>query len=87
MRGQPQAGKGATVFPQPLGWAAAFDEGLVQDIGVAISDESRAISNNGGEQSAGSPGFLNCWSPNMNLYRVSWLQLYDSNALVQMHTY
>jgi beta-glucosidase-like glycosyl hydrolase len=61
--GQPNAGKGATVFPQPLGWGATFDESLIKEIGVAISDESRAISNNG------AAGFLNCWSPNMNIYR------------------
>jgi beta-D-xylosidase 4 len=61
--GQPKAGKGATVFPQPLAWGATFNEDLIKDIGVAISDESRAISNNG------AAGFLNCWSPNMNIYR------------------
>ena len=60
--------RGATVFPQPLAWAATFDDKLVLDIGSAISDESRAISNSGG-MNGDAPGFLSCWSPNMNIYR------------------
>jgi beta-glucosidase-like glycosyl hydrolase len=78
--------QGATVFPQPLAWAASFDNQMVFDIGkkilhipqlnlavhvfpgTAISDEARAISNNGGMNS-GHPAFLNCWSPNVNIFR------------------
>ena len=35
----------ATVFPQAIGLAAAFDPVMLENIGVAISDEARAINN------------------------------------------
>eukprot|EP00040_Diaphanoeca_grandis_P019298 m.101833 g.101833 ORF g.101833 m.101833 type:complete len:778 (+) comp27356_c1_seq1:137-2470(+) len=63
------ASNGATVFPQPIGMAATFDSDLIKLVGNAISDESRAISNSGGEQSEGNPGFLDCWAPNINIFR------------------
>jgi beta-glucosidase len=61
--------KGATVFPQPLGMAATFDTDLISLVGNAISDESRAISNVGGSTKPGVPGFLDCWAPNVNIFR------------------
>ena len=61
--------RGATVFPQPLGLAATFDTALMQAVGNAISDEARAISNVGGSKNNGLPAFLNCFSPNINLFR------------------
>lgn len=61
---------GATVFPQPIGLAATFDEQLLLDVGTAISDESRGLSNAGG--AAGStPAFLDCWAPNINIFRCA----------------
>ena len=61
--------RGATVFPQPLGLAASYDTQLLLEIGRAISDESRAISNENGQTAEGYPSFLDCWSPNINIYR------------------
>lgn len=36
---------GMTVFPQPVGLAAAFDRSMLHDIASIISDEMRAVSN------------------------------------------
>ena len=61
---------GATVFPQPLGLAATMDTDLLGAVGTAISDESRALSNAAVFQNNGAvPGYLNCWAPNMNIFR------------------
>ena len=57
--------RGATIFPQPIGLGASFSTELLQDIGEAISTESRALSNS----AAGRGRFQSCWSPNMNLFR------------------
>ena len=60
----------ATVFPQPIGIAATFDEDLVQRIATAISDEARAKFNVA--QSIGNYGRyagLTFWSPNINIFR------------------
>src|ERR1700760_3097606 len=35
----------ATIFPQPIGMAATFDDGLVHQVADAISDEARAMYN------------------------------------------
>lgn len=61
----------ATVFPQTIGLAATFDTELVERIGVAISDESRAIYNqmiNEGKPLRQYMG-LTYWSPNVNIFR------------------
>ncbi len=60
----------ATVFPQPIGLAASFDEGLVHEVASAIGDEGRAKYE--AAQAVGRHG--NCtgltfWSPNVNIYR------------------
>ena len=63
---------GATIFPQPLAWAATFDADLFRQIGDVISTESRALAN---YATAVAPtghdmgGWLNCWTPNMNIFR------------------
>ncbi len=48
---------------QPLGLAATFNTSLLAAMGVAVSDEARALYN------AGNNGFLIFFAPNMNIYR------------------
>eukprot|EP00729_Bicosta_minor_P016607 gene16607-13638_t len=67
--GTPPPAAGATVFPQPIGLAATFDVELVASIGDAVATESRALSNYGTLQGSTSPGYLNCWAPNVNIFR------------------
>ena len=60
----------ATVFPEPIGLAASFDEGLVREIASAIGDEARAKYE--AAQAAGRHGYctgLTFWSPNVNIFR------------------
>ena len=61
----------ATVFPQPIGLAATFDEELVERIGVAISDEGRAKFHDTLRRTGGSGTFegLTFFAPNVNLLR------------------
>ncbi|KAJ3112822.1 hypothetical protein HK100_002207 [Physocladia obscura] len=54
----------ATPFPTALAQAASFNMDLVWDIGIAISNEARAVH----RFSDGDFG-LNVWSPNINIYR------------------
>jgi beta-glucosidase len=60
----------ATVFPQAIGMAAAFDEKLMHEVATVISDEARAkhhaalkLGNRG--QYFG----LTFWTPNINIFR------------------
>jgi len=60
----------ATVFPQPIALASAFDPELISQIGRVVSDEARARYN--AAQREGSCGIyqgLTFWSPNVNLLR------------------
>ena len=61
----------ATVFPQAIGLAATFDPDLIHNIGIAVSDEARAINNhlidNGYTQRLYQG--LTFWSPNVNIFR------------------
>lgn len=60
----------ATVFPEPIGIAATFDEGLMYRIGDAVASEGRAKFNIA--QSIGNYGEdagLTFWSPNVNIFR------------------
>lgn len=60
----------ATVFPQPIGLAATFDDELMGRIASAISSEARAKFNHA--QSLGNFGRyagLTFWSPNINIFR------------------
>ena len=60
----------ATVFPQPIGMAATFDEELIHRVATAISDEARAKFNIA--QKIGNYGKyagLTFWSPNVNIFR------------------
>ncbi len=60
----------ATVFPQAIGMAAAFDPKLLKEVGEAIAVEARAKYN---EQSKrGDRDIykgLTLWSPNVNIFR------------------
>ncbi|GAB5550512.1 MAG: glycoside hydrolase family 3 C-terminal domain-containing protein [Saprospiraceae bacterium] len=60
----------ATIFPQAIGMAATFDQGLMDRIGKAISMEARAkynvsVANGQRERYQG----LTFWTPNINIFR------------------
>jgi beta-glucosidase len=72
---------GYTVFPQPIGMAAAFSEKLVYDVFSAVSDEARANWNRTNHSDPklfnvpmgviyypGNPE-LTFWCPNVNIFR------------------
>ncbi|MFO7575211.1 MAG: glycoside hydrolase family 3 C-terminal domain-containing protein [Bacteroidales bacterium] len=69
LHGVARAGR-ATVFPQAIGMAAAFDEEMVLRVATAISDEGRAKYNEavrGGNR--GQYLGLTYWTPNINIFR------------------
>ncbi len=69
LHGVARAGK-ATVFPQAIGMAATFDEGLIHRIATAISDEARAkFHANVANENRIRYGGLTFWSPNVNIFR------------------
>ena len=60
----------ATVFPQPVGMAASFDEPLLNEVFTSVSDEARVKHRLALE--AGESGWyqgLTFWTPNINLFR------------------
>ena len=60
----------ATVFPQPIGMAASFDDLLLYDVFTAVSDEARA--KNQLFKQAGPLDIyqgLTFWTPNINIFR------------------
>lgn len=60
----------ATVFPQAIGLAAAFDEDLMEEVGETVSTEGRAKFNM--QQKYGDHDIykgLTFWSPNVNIFR------------------
>ncbi|MDE6290666.1 MAG: glycoside hydrolase family 3 C-terminal domain-containing protein [Muribaculaceae bacterium] len=59
----------ATVFPQAIGMAAAFDEDLQHRIFDCISDEARAKFNTLGDQDVTRYKGLTFWTPNVNIFR------------------
>lgn len=60
----------ATVFPQAIGLAAAFDEPLMFEVATTISDEARAKYNLASSRGArGLYQGLTFWSPNINIFR------------------
>ncbi len=69
---------GYTVFPQPIGMAAAFNDQLVYDVFSAVSDEARANWNRSDHNVfnvpmgviyyPGNPE-LTFWCPNVNIFR------------------
>ena len=60
----------ATVFPQAIGLAAAFDEPFLRRVAAAISDEARAKHHDFERRGKrGRYQGLTYFSPNVNLYR------------------
>ena len=60
----------ATVFPQPIGMAASFDDGLVNLVFNAASDEGRVKHRQALKDGAsGHYQGLTYWTPNINLFR------------------
>ena len=60
----------ATVFPQPVGMAASFDEPLVYEVFTAVSDEARVKNRQARESGhVGRYQGLTFWTPNINLFR------------------
>jgi len=60
----------ATVFPQAIALAATFDEGFVEEVAEAISDEARAKYNEAIKQgNRGQYWGLTFWTPNINIFR------------------
>ena len=60
-----------TVFPEPVGMAASFDDDLVYRIFNAVSDETRAKYNEAIQQGKENSRFLSlsAWTPNVNIFR------------------
>jgi beta-glucosidase len=60
-----------TVFPEPIGMAAAFNDTLVLHIFDAVSDEMRAIYHDRERQGIDNTKFrsLSVWTPNVNIFR------------------
>jgi beta-glucosidase len=59
-----------TVFPEPIGMAASFDDQKVYEVFNAVSDEARA-RNNELKKKGESERFhdLSVWTPNVNIFR------------------
>ncbi len=60
----------ATIFPQAIGMAAAFDEDMMEEVGDAIATEGRAKFNM--QQEFGDTDIykgLTFWAPNVNIFR------------------
>ena len=60
-----------TVFPEPIGMAASFDDELVFKIFSAVSDEVRAKYNQAQMRGLENRRFLSLsvWTPNINIFR------------------
>src|SRR5512133_2651837 len=60
-----------TVFPEPVGMAASFDDQLLFRIFDATSDEARAKVNEARESGQENKRFLSLsvWTPNVNIFR------------------
>lgn len=60
-----------TVFPEPIGMAASFDDVLVNRIFDAVSDEARAKYNQWIQNGNENKRFLSLsvWTPNVNIFR------------------
>ena len=60
-----------TVFPEPIGMAASFNDALIYRIYDAVSDETRAKYNEAEQKGQENKRFLSLsvWTPNVNIFR------------------
>ncbi|MGF7139392.1 xylan 1,4-beta-xylosidase [Roseimarinus sediminis] len=60
-----------TVFPEPIGMAASFNDALIYDIFNAVSDEGRAKYHQHLRRGNDNKRFLSLsvWTPNVNIFR------------------
>jgi beta-glucosidase len=60
-----------TVFPEPIGMAASFDDSLLFHVFDAVSDEVRARYNDARRKGLENKRFLSLsvWTPNINIFR------------------
>ncbi|MDP4269605.1 MAG: xylan 1,4-beta-xylosidase [Bacteroidota bacterium] len=60
-----------TVFPEPIGMAASFNDALLYRIYSAVSDETRAKYNESMSRGEENKRFLSLsiWTPNVNIFR------------------
>ncbi|MDP2883617.1 MAG: xylan 1,4-beta-xylosidase [Ignavibacteria bacterium] len=60
-----------TVFPEPIGMAASFDDALLYRVFSATSDETRAKYHDAKRQGRENKRFLSLsvWTPNVNIFR------------------
>ena len=60
-----------TVFPEPIGMAASFDDALLYRVFRATSDETRAKVNEARRRGQENKRFLSLsvWTPNVNIFR------------------
>ena len=60
----------ATVFPQPIGMAASFNEALLYEVFTAVSDEGR-VKNRQALREGESSWYkgVTFWTPNINIFR------------------
>jgi beta-glucosidase len=60
-----------TVFPEPVGMAASFDDTLLYRVFSAVSDETRARYNESKQLGLENRRFLSLsvWTPNINIFR------------------
>ena len=60
-----------TVFPEPIGMAASFNDSLLHEVFNAVSDEVRAKYNDAMKKGQENRRFLSLsvWTPNINIFR------------------
>ena len=60
-----------TVYPEPIGMAASFDDALLYDVFTEVSDEGRAAYNQWLADGHEDQRFhsLSVWTPNVNIFR------------------
>ncbi|MGD0592045.1 MAG: xylan 1,4-beta-xylosidase [Bacteroidota bacterium] len=63
--------RNVTVFPEPVGMAASFDDALVYKVFTAVSDEIRAEYTESRRKGVENERFhsLAVWTPNINIFR------------------